>query len=178
MRKPLMVLATLACMMAYGNAAAGETTNYSYDALGRLTSVCDATPYDARQTSYQLDSAGNRKSYSSASKIQTLYPGDSLYSPNGRFKLTFQADSNLVVLGDLGSGWSSLGWSSGTAGTGATVLGFQSDGNLVLSKPGVAIWDSGTWTNYCSTLAVQDDGNVVIRSAAGALLWQTGTGGH
>ncbi|OGH57150.1 MAG: hypothetical protein A3I06_06300 [Candidatus Lindowbacteria bacterium RIFCSPLOWO2_02_FULL_62_12] len=100
-----------------------------------------------------------------------LTAGQSRVSVDGRFKLIYQSDGNLVLY----QGGSAL-WSSSTAGHpgGKTIM--QTDGNLVVyNASGGAVFASGTRGSY---LMVQNDGNAVIFDASGSALWSTGTGGH
>jgi len=55
--------------------ANGKTTQYGYDALGRLTSVTDATPLH-HVTSYAYDEIGNRITQTDASQHATSYAYD------------------------------------------------------------------------------------------------------
>jgi hypothetical protein len=102
---------------------------------------------------------------------QVLYPNHSIVSPNGRFRLTFQSDGNLVRY-DNSSGIPT--WSSRTTGpVGVCIM--QSDGNLVIYTPdGQAIWSINDWHNPGSRLVIQDDSNVVIYRPDGTAVWATG----
>ncbi len=97
---------------------------------------------------------------------QILYQGESLESPNGRFKLVLQADGNLVLYDK-----DKALWSSGTNGKDAKKLVMQNDGNLVLYGPNGPVWASNTSGNRGAYLVLQDDGNLVIYKA----VWSTGT---
>ena len=82
---------------------------------------------------------------------QRLKTGESLSSPNGKFRLILEASGDLVL----------------------------QDGNLVIySADDQPIWASGTSNNpicrTCQILALQDDGNVVIYRD-GKPLWATHT---
>jgi hypothetical protein len=102
---------------------------------------------------------------------QTLTGGDSLVSPNQKFKLTMQTDGNLVLYAVSASGTLPV-WASGTArafGTGI-YLTMQSDDNLVVDESSapntLAIWSSGTNTATPDGdfLAVQSNGLIAIYS--------------
>lgn len=103
---------------------------------------------------------------------------DFLRSPNGRYKLIMQSDSNLVLYGPNGDLWS-----SGTYMRGAEHVQMQSDGNLVVYASGYRpLWDSRTHGHPNAALRVQDDGNVVIYKPglmdgkpAEVPIWSTGT---
>ncbi|WP_286774593.1 hypothetical protein [Sphingomonas sp. 66-10] len=155
---------------------AAEVTTYTYDAKGRITTACNAKPATGDLSRYRHDPADNRTSYSHIRTELTIPAETSIYSPNGKFMFRMQSDSNLVVYGNFGAGWTPL-WASNTVGTGATFAAFQSDGNLVLYGPSGAVWASGT-QYHCATLTMQNDGNVVIQDLLSNVLWSTGTGGH
>jgi hypothetical protein len=98
--------------------------------------------------------------------------------PPGRATLTMQLDGNLVLRHTTAG----VLWASGTAGWGNLVRAFlQGDGNFVLYKSDVSgppLWTTNTWNNPGATVVVGDDGNLFVRSAGGAVLWSTNTGGH
>jgi hypothetical protein len=103
----------------------------------------------------------------------SLGPGQSLDSQDGRYSLTVQADGN-VVLSPTGG---AVGWSSQTAGNPGAGLIMQADGNLVLYSPArVALWSSGTWGHPGAWVILQTDGNLVVYAAGGqSALWATNT---
>jgi hypothetical protein len=107
-----------------------------------------------------------------------LIPGQSVYSPNGEFRLALEAGGNLVEYDPDGDQI----WTSGTAGQPVIEAILQTDGNLVLYGPanddGSAhpLWASGTAGYMGDTLHVQDDGNVVIYQGS-TPLWATNTAG-
>ena len=69
-----------------------------------------------------------------------LLSSQSLTSTANGYRLTMQADGNLVQYSDFGVPL----WASGTAGRGASTLSLQGDGNLVVrTGAGVATWASG-----------------------------------
>jgi hypothetical protein len=89
-----------------------------------------------------------------------LVPGESLPSANGQYRLTLQADGNLVKYNSSGTAI----WSSGTMGMGVTALDMQSDGNLVLYSGATPVWASNTTGNPGAHLSLQDDGSLAIFS--------------
>lgn len=96
-----------------------------------------------------------------------LLPNGFILSPNGRFRLQLQGDSNLVLtdLGDPTSDPDVAIWSTGTAGASPSAARFvmQTDGNAVLyDTSDAAIWASNTGGSPGAYLALQDDGNLVI----------------
>jgi hypothetical protein len=179
-QSPMKISAVIpTCVFFIAASSHAGTVDYRYDALGRLETSCLALPGDGELSSSSLDPAGNRSAVSNWKTDLAVYADQSIFSQNGKFNLRMQSDGNLVVYGDFGTGWVSLGWSSNTVGTGANVAYFQSDGNLVLyNSSGVAIWASHSDVNRCASLSVENDGNVKITSLDGVILWQTGTGGH
>lgn len=101
----------------------------------------------------------------------SLAPGQALLSADGRFRLEYQADGDLVLT-YLGVGPL---WSTGTQGAPGSVS-MQGDGNLVVyDAGGTPVWASGTEGNPGASLLVQADGNVVLYAPGGAPVWATGT---
>lgn len=103
---------------------------------------------------------------------QGLAFGQSLYSPNGNYRLTFQSDGNLVLRRNDFSNRDL--WASGTWGKGASSCTMQGDGNLVIYAGQKALWDTATWGHPGAWFAVQSDGNLVVYAAAKAL-WASNT---
>lgn len=102
---------------------------------------------------------------------QTLIPGTQIGSPNGRYRLIYQTDGNLVLYGPRRALWA-----SDTNGRFPGVAIMQTDGNLVIyGLRNEVIWSSGTWGNPDSFLIVQDDGNLVIYRPDGTPIWATDT---
>jgi hypothetical protein len=116
--------------------------------------------------------AGKPAVFSALPSGARLFDGQSLVSPNGRFKLDLQSDGNLVL-----SGAGIVLWDSGTVNDAPDAAVMQSDGNLVLYKAQRPIWSSATDNSLQGiyTLTVQNDGNVVIYSPAHKPLWETYT---
>ena len=104
---------------------------------------------------------------------ESLAPGQSIVSSDGRFSLTLQPDGNLV-LARVGA---EARWSTNTSGRGASRLTMQGDGNLVLyTASSVALWSSGTWGHAGVWAILQPDGNfVVYATGAPAALWASNT---
>ena len=103
-----------------------------------------------------------------------LLAGQAIVSPNGRYRLVYQGDGNLVLYDQTGG---TARWFTGTSGApGQAVL--QGDGNLVIYSAGnAALWFTGTPGNTGAFLALQSDGNLVLYSPAGAPLWTYDRGG-
>lgn len=120
----------------------------------------------------------------------TLYPGQGIYSDDGRYLLIMQDDGNLVYYRT--SDWA-VRWYSNTAGTPGATLTMQGDGNAVtyytppVILPGkgqppqyqkeppqtYATWWSGTTGYGGATLTAQNDGNLVVYYN-GQALWNIG----
>ena len=97
-----------------------------------------------------------------------LMPGTSLRTPDGRFRLTYQPDGDLVEYDDSSG---SLIWRSNTGGTIPGIAAMQSDGNFVVrASDGTVSWASNTAAPGAS-LVLQDDGNLVVFSPYGQPLW-------
>ena len=99
----------------------------------------------------------------------SLTPGQALTSSDGRFRLSYQSDGNLVLYESVDD---SAQWNSGTGGTSAGQVTMQSDGNVVMyDAPGTARWSTGTAGNANATLVVQNDGNLVVYASSGQTVW-------
>jgi uncharacterized protein YxjI len=117
----------------------------------------------------------------------TIEKGRSLYSITDRYKLTLQADGNLVLLkmvvksdsrGKTQISGGTVLWNSQTAGRDVENAVMQADGNFVLYAPdGKAVWNTKTHKYPGSVLKLQTDGNLVIYNAQGKAVWNTGTNG-
>lgn len=102
---------------------------------------------------------------------QLLTPGQSLVSPNERFRLTLQTDGNLVLY----RGGTAL-WATATNGKPAARTIMQADGNLVLyDVANQPLWATHTSGNPGSYVRVQDDGNIVIYRPDNSVVWATNT---
>ena len=98
----------------------------------------------------------------------SLTSGLSLVSGNGRYRLAYQSDGNLVLYdGNTGAAV----WNSGTAGSNAGQAAMQADGNFVIYDSQNSVrFSTGTAGNANATLYVQSDGNIVIYSS-GLAVW-------
>jgi len=98
-----------------------------------------------------------------------MTPGQSLSSPDGRFRLLYQGDGNLVLYDDA---LQTPVWWSGTNGRSAGLVGMQGDGNLVIYDAAVTpLWMTGTAANASARLVLQSDGNLVVYTADGRPVW-------
>ena len=104
---------------------------------------------------------------------QGLYPGQGVFSTDGRFGLIYQGDGNLVLYAPNGV---PLWWTGVVGPPGVTMM--QTDGNLVILSNGTDVWHTGTAGHPGAYMRVQSDGNLVMFSAGGAVLMSTGTGGQ
>src|SRR5262245_12765708 len=98
-----------------------------------------------------------------------LLPGQFRQSADGRFRLVYQVDGNLVLY----QGSNPL-WDSRTQSANPGFAAMQGDGNFVVYDSTGAVWASGTW-NPGAFLVVQNDGNSVIYSTGSSPLWATNT---
>jgi len=99
-----------------------------------------------------------------------------MYSPNGYFRLEMQPDGNLVMYDNTNA----VIWNSQTynRGTSPFKLVMQSDGNLVIyDANGWASWNTRTHNQGVGPyrLVLQDDSNLVIYDATGKALWASNT---
>ena len=101
---------------------------------------------------------------------EVLTPGQALVSPNGRTKLRFDPDGDLVLYRD-----GAVRWSSGTRGTGADRVIMQPDGELAVYGPLAygpqPVWRSSSGGFPGAVLSVRDDGGVVVRREDTPILW-------
>lgn len=99
---------------------------------------------------------------------RNLYAGQSVVTPNGKFRLTMQGDGNAVVYDVMGRPV----WETRTYLPGGS-LAAQGDGNLVLYQPD---WRPRWYTATSApggSIVLQDDGNIVIRNANGFAQWDS-----
>ncbi len=104
---------------------------------------------------------------------QALWPGQSIQSANGSYKLVMQADGNLVMYRPNGT----TRWWTRVKGEPGAYAVMQWDGNFVQYSPKqAAIWNTGTYGSFLSTLVIQNDGNLVIYSAPPLVkaIWNVG----
>ena len=112
---------------------------------------------------------------------ESLARGESLYSPNGNYKLILQDDGNLVlykVMYRKKRIRPNALWNSGTVGRAVKQAVMQKDGNFVLyDYEGRPLWNSKTShvKNIDGTLEVQNDGNLVIYRPNRTPIWDTKT---
>lgn len=98
-----------------------------------------------------------------------LLAGQSLWSGNGRYRLLYQDDGNLVLYDETAR---TAPWGSGTSGTTPGQVVVQLDGNLVIyDAQGAVRFATGTVNNPNAYLLVQNDGNVVLYAASGQPIW-------
>ncbi len=98
-----------------------------------------------------------------------LLSGQWLTSANGRYRLLYQSDGNLVLYDDVDR---TAPWASNTGGTSAGQAIMQSDGNFVVyNAQVVGLWGSGTAGNANARLLLQNDGNLVVYRADGQPAW-------
>ncbi|WP_326555408.1 hypothetical protein [Micromonospora sp. NBC_01813] len=101
----------------------------------------------------------------------TMYGGQYILSPDGRFGLLMQTDGNLVAYGPSPCGalqpnicrgpydW----WASNTGGQPGNRVLMQSDGNLVIYRPnGSVAWASNTHGSGATRLMVTDQGRFYL----------------
>jgi len=158
----------------------GPAPSAWFDATARTPLATYANQVPHTSTGYDEGINGPAVTYFAAKQIntstlyanQSLVPGQSLRSQDGRFTFMYQGDGNLVLYAPWGSTWN-----SGTAGKTSTVLIMQSDGNLVLYNGGTAVWNSNSGGRSNPYFTIQNDGNAVLYTASG-VGWQSGTGGQ
>jgi hypothetical protein len=96
-----------------------------------------------------------------------------LFSADGRYRLDFQPDSNLVIYRVIDNYWL---WDTRTSLSGANRAVMQEDGQFRLyNEAGEIKWSSYT-ADAGSIIKVQNDGNLVIYSPKGYPVWAAATG--
>jgi hypothetical protein len=97
-----------------------------------------------------------------------LTPGQGIWSPDGRYRLTFQTDGNLVIYRNDGQAV----WWTGTVGISPNAVRMQTDGNFVIyDTANEARWHTYTFGNPGAYLSMQNNGAIVLYTASGARLW-------
>jgi hypothetical protein len=97
-----------------------------------------------------------------------LNPGQEIWSPDRRYRLTFQTDGNLVIYRNDGVPV----WWTGTVGISPGAASMQVDGNFVVyDSANRAAWHTYTYGNPGAYLSMQNNGAFAIYSANGARLW-------
>lgn len=130
-------------------------TQLPYNVVSQLSVSASARPADIPLDARHRVSVtvGHTGVLPSGARMQ---PGDSLYSPNGRFQLVMQPQGNLVLYQGTTVRWATPA-STMLPGSVFTV---QVDGNLSLINNGVTLmWSSGTFNNpmpgsCCRTTAI------------------------
>lgn len=136
----------------------GNAVIYSTNGTALWSSGTAGTPNYLSQVVYTMQN-------------DTLYPGQSLLTPDHKYRMVLQRDGNLVIYGN-----GKALWASSTAGRDSAQLSMQPDGNLVIyNKNGSAIWTSGTSGNGVAVLSMQPDGNLVIYNPNGRAAWASNT---
>jgi hypothetical protein len=121
-----------------------------------------------------LASNGAAGAYDTLLPEWALNPDQSIYSADGRYRLIYQSDGNLVLY-DQSTG--SSRWDSHTNGTSPGQVVMRNSGDLIIyDSNGNMLWDSGTSIPF-SFLLVQTDGNLIIASPTGVLVATTGLPG-
>lgn len=104
---------------------------------------------------------------------QNIAVNQTVWSPDGQWRLVLQPDQNLVVYD--GASGPAL-WASNTVNSGADHASMQTDGNFVLyTKDNHPVWATNTAGNPGATLAFQDDSNLVVYDKSGKAKWSSGT---
>ena len=97
-----------------------------------------------------------------------LGPGQEIWSPDRRYRLTFQTDGNLVIYRSDGLPV----WWTGTHGMSPGAAVMQRDGNFVIySAAGEPRWHTHTFGNPGAYLSIQNNGAIVLNNASGGRLW-------
>jgi hypothetical protein len=113
---------------------------------------------------------GATRGYRRHAPTTALPPTGSLRSDNRSFRLTYQADGNVVLYDDRSQ---TPLWATNTGGTTPGMFVMQADGNLVVKdRQGAIRWESGTSGNPGASFVLGDDGNLVIFNATATAIWR------
>lgn len=167
-----------------------QTTDYTYDPLGRLTSqsVHDSTAGQASAAAltgqwnlndgWTKTAADGSPGQPMAAPTTIPFDGRTYFASNNNTQWSNKATTlSFLNSGDLNVYRDDTNyglWGTNTGGNPNARLVFQTDGNLVIySAPsgGTVLWASGTSGNPGATASFQDNGNLSIFSASGGLLW-------
>ena len=143
-----------------------------------LISETNRVVWSDKKGEISYSSSSNTSYNTYITRGQSLRKGQSIYSPNGDYHLTFQSDGNLVLYDKNKRAI----FNTGTQGKGTT-CSLQEDGNLVVYD-GVnrALWYSQTqasfdrkfassdWKPY--KLTVSNNGTVQLVSSTGRVAWE------
>jgi hypothetical protein len=99
----------------------------------------------------------------------TLKRGDSVSSPNGRYRLVMRRDGNLVLL----RGHKSL-WSSQSAGHRGAFAKLRRDGEFIVSRAQSVLYNTGTAGAKGARLVVRNTGEAAL-VRGGATIWSSKT---
>ena len=101
----------------------------------------------------------------------TMENGKDLFSENGKFRLSFQSDGNLILYkGD------EVLWNTETTGNDGASFKFQSNGDAIIYKDEKFIWSNNQGSNPNSFLLVQNDGNFIQYDRKSLKkLWESGS---
>jgi hypothetical protein len=106
---------------------------------------------------------------------ERLAPGENMV--NGRYRLVYQGDGDLVLYHDSTRIWENLGTSLPPQ-TPPGQFGMEPDGNVVIrNADGKLIWRSGT-SCFGQYLLVLNNGDVCIYGAQDRVVWCAGTAGR
>ncbi|WFE26862.1 hypothetical protein O7623_26920 [Solwaraspora sp. WMMD791] len=109
----------------------------------------------------------------------TMYGGQYILSPDGRYGLLMQTDGNLVAYGPSPCGWAQPNicrgpydwWASNTGGQPGNRVVMQSDGNLVVYRPnGSVAWASNTDGSGATRVMVTNQGFLYLARWDGSMV--------
>jgi hypothetical protein len=111
--------------------------------------------------------ASNAQNTTQLNKGSDLTTGNSIFSPDGKYKITLESNGNMVLYNN-----NTQVWQSNTAGQGATKLSLQNDGNLVLNTASnQSKWAASSNNTAVQRLVLSNDGNLLICNNHNAVLW-------
>jgi hypothetical protein len=148
-------------------ALVADLYDYSSWLEGPGTIVPEDRPYTFMNVMKTIIARGDIV-YPSLDAGQVLLPEQSVTSPDGRFKLIYQRDGDLVLDGPDRV----RVWSSGTEGETAGRAVMEADGDFVVyDADGLEVWSAGTGGHPGAYVVVQNDGYVAVYAPGYVQLW-------
>ena len=126
--------------------------------------------YEVLTTHMGVAPRGGLPSQSELHGGQQLSPDQQILSPDGRYRLIYQSDGNLVIYRRSDN---LAVWSTGTCCTSAGRAIMQTDGNFVVyNAAGTAVFHTWTYGNPGAFLRLQNNGSIVVFRASDQVhLW-------
>ncbi|KAI9361678.1 hypothetical protein DFJ73DRAFT_956964 [Zopfochytrium polystomum] len=108
----------------------------------------------------------------------TMKRGDTLVSPNGRYRFVFEANSDLALYEDpVGGGPSQRLWTAKTDGLFGNLMTLEANGHFRMSTSpkGKVLWSSNVFkhgTNHEYRIMLEDTGRIVTYKDGATVIWE------